>query len=139
MLPHERSLVERMKDAPFALIGVNSDKNFEEAKKQFADAGPAPWRHFADGSTSGPIATRWNIHGWPTLFVLDAEGKIRQKYVGGPEEATLDQQIDGLVSEAKAAKPADAKSAKDPKKADPAKKSGDPAKKPGDPKKKGGS
>ena len=25
MYPHERSLVERMKDKPFALIGVNSD------------------------------------------------------------------------------------------------------------------
>ena len=26
MFPHERSLVERLKDKPFNLIGVNSDK-----------------------------------------------------------------------------------------------------------------
>jgi hypothetical protein len=25
MIPHERSLVERLKDKPFALLGVNSD------------------------------------------------------------------------------------------------------------------
>ena len=37
MYPHERSLVEEMKDKPFALIGVNSDQTIERAKKAIAD------------------------------------------------------------------------------------------------------
>ncbi len=38
MYPHERSLVEEMKDKPFALIGVNSDKELARAKKAVAVA-----------------------------------------------------------------------------------------------------
>lgn len=37
------------------------------------------WRHAIDGTTSGPIATQWNVHGWPTLYILDAKGVIRFK------------------------------------------------------------
>ena len=33
MYPHERSLVERLKDKPFALIGVNSDTDKDEAEE----------------------------------------------------------------------------------------------------------
>ena len=35
MYPHERSLVERLKDKPFVLLGINSDpkKNIVEAMK----------------------------------------------------------------------------------------------------------
>ena len=37
MYPHERSLVEEMKDKPFALVGVNSDRTIERAKKAIAE------------------------------------------------------------------------------------------------------
>jgi len=30
MYPHERSLVQRLAGRPFALVGVNSDKNLDE-------------------------------------------------------------------------------------------------------------
>ena len=36
MLPHERSLVKRLKDRPFALLGVNADNNREDTKKRLA-------------------------------------------------------------------------------------------------------
>ena len=32
MYPHERSLVKKLKDQPFALIGVNSDRDLEKLK-----------------------------------------------------------------------------------------------------------
>ena len=51
-------------------------------------------------STSGPIATAWNVHGWPTIYVLDHEGKIRVKNQRGDE---LEKAIDELVAEAKKA------------------------------------
>ena len=33
MYPHERSLVEKLKDKPFVILGVNSDKDREKPKK----------------------------------------------------------------------------------------------------------
>ena len=54
------------------------------------------WRSFFDGSTSGPIATAWNVSGWPTIYVLDAGGVIRFKDVRGE---ALDDAIDELLEE----------------------------------------
>ena len=80
MYPHERSLVEKMKDKPFALIGVNSDPEVARAKKAIAD-NQLNWRSFHAGpkGTRGPIPAAWAIKGWPTIVVLDAEFKIRYR------------------------------------------------------------
>ncbi len=88
MYPHERSLVEEMKDKPFALIGVNSDKEIARAKKAIADNN-LNWRSFHAGpkATRGPIPTAWAVKGWPTVVVLDAEMKIHYRGHDG-EEAT---------------------------------------------------
>lgn len=85
MYPHERSLVEEMKDLPFALIGVNSDK-LDRAKQAVADNG-LNWRSFHAGEkgTRGPIPTAWGVRGWPTIVVLDAE--LRIQYRGHNGEA----------------------------------------------------
>ena len=95
MYPHERSLVARMKDKPFALLGVNSDpkKTLAEVLKKEN----MTWRSFWDGgNTQGPIATKWNVSGWPTIYVLDAKGVIRFK---GPREKQLDDAVDKLLEE----------------------------------------
>jgi hypothetical protein len=104
MFPHERSLVAKMKDEPFALIGVNSDKNFEELKKKEYKDEKITWRSFSCGEqgTSGVIPTEWGVRGWPTICLIDAQGKLRKKWVGSPGEETLDKEIDALVAEAKA-------------------------------------
>jgi hypothetical protein len=103
MFPHERSLVARMKDEPFALIGVNSDKNLEELQPKLKEE-QITWRSFWNGAegTGGPISKRWGINGWPTLYLIDAKGKIRHKFLGNPGDEKLDGLIDELVKEAKA-------------------------------------
>jgi hypothetical protein len=108
MFPHERSLVAKYKDEPFAIIGVNSDKDLE-ALKPVREKENITWRSFWNGpeGTGGPISTAWNVHGWPTLYVVDAAGVIRYKSVGANEEA-IDASIEQLLAEAKAA-PAAAK------------------------------
>jgi hypothetical protein len=99
MFPHERSLVKRLENKPFALIGVNSDKTQEEVKKK-NEAEQITWRSFWNGgSTSGPISTQWTVHGWPTLYVIDHKGVIRHKYLGSPGGETLDKVIDALLDE----------------------------------------
>ena len=69
MYPYERSLVKRLESKPFALIGVNSDKNRETAKTAVKSE-QLNWRSFWDQSTSGKIAQAWNINGWPTIFII---------------------------------------------------------------------
>ena len=96
MVPHERSLVKRLADKPFALIGVNSDNN-REALKKTMEKEQITWRSFWDGgSTQGPIATKWNVHGWPTIYVLDGKGVIRYKNVRGQ---AMDTAVDTLLEE----------------------------------------
>jgi len=62
------------------------------------------FRWFSDGSTSGPISARWNVQTWPTIYVLDAEGKIRMKKVGAAEPEQIDLMIEQLLAEAEIAK-----------------------------------
>ena len=96
MYPHERSLVKRLADQPFALIGVNSDKDREALKKTMKEEN-ITWRSFWNGgSTGGPISTRWNVSGWPTIYVLDASGRIRDKGVRGEK---MDDAVDTLRAE----------------------------------------
>jgi hypothetical protein len=55
------------------------------------------WRSFWDGgSTNGPIAKKWNVHGWPTIYVLDDKGIIRYKNVRGE---SMDKAVDALLKE----------------------------------------
>ncbi len=78
MYPHERSLVQRLNGKPFALLGVNSDS--KERLKQVLKREKMTWPSWWDGgATDGPIARKWNVHGWPTIYVLDHKGVIRFK------------------------------------------------------------
>ena len=102
MYPHERSLVTELKDKPFVIVGVNSDGDLAKLKPRL-EAERITWRSFWNGpeGTSGPISKRWGVSGWPTLYLIDAEGKIRHKFVGNPGDEKLDELIDALVAEAK--------------------------------------
>ena len=99
MFPHERSLVEELADKPFALIGVNSDKDLEELRAK-NEAESITWRSFwcGEDGTGGAIPASWNIAGWPTLYILDHNGVIRHKWVGNPGDDALDAAIHELVA-----------------------------------------
>lgn len=97
--PQQRALVKRLQGKPFALVGVNSDKDKDALQKVLEKRGVS-WRYWWDGGgTEGPISTAWNVQGWPTIYVLDHKGVIRHK---GHEElaAKLDELVDALVKEA---------------------------------------
>jgi hypothetical protein len=103
MFPHERSLVKRLEGKPFVLIGVNSDTD-REMLKEVLEKEQITWRSFWNGpdGTGGPIAKKWNVHGWPTLFILDHKGVIRHKFLGSPGDEPLDKAIEELVKAAEA-------------------------------------
>ncbi len=101
MYPHERSLVKKFKDRPFALLGVNSDRDREKIKQICKDK-DLSWRSWWAGSTGGPIPKRWNVRGWPTIYILDHRGVIRAKNQRGKP---LEEWLDRLVAEAEADTP----------------------------------
>ena len=98
--PYHRFVLENYGDRPIVLLGVNSDAELETARQAKIDEN-LPYRTWWDGhsqpdadvaATEGPIATRWNVTGWPAIYVLDEEGVIR--YVGkrgGEFIAALDE------------------------------------------------
>ena len=63
---------------PFALIGVNSDGDAAKVNQILKDQ-ELGWRNAVDGSTEGPWATAWNVHAWPTLYLIDKDGVIRER------------------------------------------------------------
>ena len=97
MYPHERSVVKRLKDQPFALIGVNSDADLETLRKVRVEK-ELTWRSFWNGldGTSGPISTKWGVTGWPTIYVLDEKGVIRFMNVRGEQ---MDEAVNQLLAE----------------------------------------
>jgi hypothetical protein len=97
MYPRERSLVKRLADQPFAIIGVNSDADLDKLRPRLTEE-RITWRSFWNGpdGTRGPISAAWNVRGWPTVYVLDAKGVIRFK---NPHGQRLDDAVDALLAE----------------------------------------
>lgn len=85
--------MQKYKSKPFVLLGVNSDPK-ATLKKLIADKS-VTWTSFWDGgSPSGPIATKWNVQGWPTVFIIDRNGIIRFKDHHEDLDALLDKLVD---------------------------------------------
>jgi len=79
MYPHERSFVKKIQGKPVVLLGVNSDKDRKELKKVL-EKEQITWRSWWDGGkVGGPIASNWKVQGWPTIYIIDANGIIRAR------------------------------------------------------------
>jgi peroxiredoxin len=99
----ENAIVKRMRGRPFVLLGVNGDGDRDKLKELIKKEG-ITWRSWRDGGGSannpGPISRRYNVHAWPTLYVLDHRGVIRLKSLGSPGMKKLNTVIDALVEAA---------------------------------------
>lgn len=107
MIPHERSLVEKWKNRPFALLGVNSDNTSTEKGmalyREKAKEMGVTWRSFRNESADPPISDTWRVSSWPTLYYIDHNGIIRHKDVR--DEAEMERVLEEMIVAAeKAAK-----------------------------------
>ncbi len=105
MYPHLREIVDRLKDRPFALLSVMADEKKEAIQKEIA-AGEITWRCWWEkGGVDGAIPRAWNVHGYPTVYVLDHKGVIRLKFTGilsggdAKHQPPIDQLLETLVKE----------------------------------------
>ena len=99
MFPHERSLIEEYNGKPFAIVGVNSDAVDKVAKLN--EAGNVTWRSLCEGRELA-ISRMWNVKVWPTVHLIDHEGRLRYKNVRGKE--AIDKFVAGLVAGVEAPK-----------------------------------
>ena len=97
MFPHERSLVKKYSDKPFALVGVNSDTDKQRIPDRMQRY-RLTWRSFWNGPKGpyGPIAKAWNVPTWPWVVVLDSKGVVRHQ---AANHKGLDDVIDELLAE----------------------------------------
>lgn len=80
----ERELVAAMKGRPFALVGVNGDAEEDRARvKEAVAQGGIAWRSFWTGGPDGAIPREWGVEHWPTAYVIDADGLIRDDQARG--------------------------------------------------------
>lgn len=101
MYPHERSLVKQLADKPFALVGVNSDRDLDTLKKVVKEKN-LTWRSFQNQKgKDGVISEMWAIQGWPTIFILDEKGVIRWKGHGGDIDSVITELLGEMGHEVK--------------------------------------
>jgi thiol-disulfide isomerase/thioredoxin len=93
MIPHEREMVERLKDKPFALVSISADEK-KETLTNFLAKEKMPWTHWWNGSEGG-IIDRWEIEYFPTIYVIDRQGVIRHKDLRGAE---LEKAVNALLA-----------------------------------------
>ena len=94
MIPHEREMVERLKDKPFVLVSISADAK-KETLKEFLSNEKMPWTHWWNGSEGGVIDD-WNVQAFPTIYVIDAKGVIRFKDV---RDDKLEEAVNKLLDD----------------------------------------
>ena len=99
MLPGERELVGKMAGRPFTLLGINSDQDRSVLKKKFAKE-KITWPNIHEGKEHA-VSREWNVHAYPTIYVIDAEGVIRRRDIHGPE---FEEEVERMVKVAEKGK-----------------------------------
>jgi hypothetical protein len=99
----ERSLVQRYRDKPFVIIGVGVDRDYETFQETVRDyiqrEQPLPGVSIYDRNRR--TVPNWSVQGTPTLFLVDAEGVVRDRQEGTTRVEYLEKAIDGLLPEKK--------------------------------------
>ncbi len=87
------------------MLGVNCDADKQAGLKAMKDE-RITWPNWNDGEPGeGPIVKRYHVRGYPTVFVIDAQGIIRQKQAIGE---FLDKAVEDVLKEMETGQPAKA-------------------------------
>ncbi len=97
MIPSQRELVDRMKGQPFTLLGINTDGMSRSALQERLQREKITWPQIADGS-GGPVTRLWNVHAFPTVYIIDHRGIIRAKKIYGEE--AIEKKVAKLIEKA---------------------------------------
>jgi len=91
-------MVKKFADRPFTLFGINSDQSRSALKKVIKKENISWPNIYDEGGTDGEIANRWNVHGWPTIYLIDHQGIIRHRDLHEEElEKAVTELLDKMV------------------------------------------
>lgn len=100
MLPNNKDLTDRYKDRPFAMVGINTDKQQDDLDKGMAKYS-VNWRNVKNKQTDGSLLTQsFGVKSSPTIVLIDSAGTIRHVWEGYVEPEKMNPIIDGFVVEA---------------------------------------
>lgn len=98
----QRTLAERYAGRPFAIVGVNGDRDRAAALRSAAAERMTSVSFWCGPEgVHGPTPTQWNVGRWPTTYWLDSRGEIRARNPVEPKE--IDALAATLVAEAERA------------------------------------
>ncbi|HMC67040.1 MAG TPA: TlpA disulfide reductase family protein [Gemmataceae bacterium] len=97
MYPHQRDWVQKNANKPFALLGVNTDPS-KETLRGLVQRREVTWKNWWDGRGT-PITSRWGVDGFPTTFVIDHKGVIRDIIVSARAPGTYERWVERLLAE----------------------------------------
>ena len=76
-MPQVKQLEEDFRDQPVAVLGMNTDHNDTDAKFVIEKMGLTYLTLKAEG-----LPEKYGVRGFPTLVIIDKEGKVQDLYVG---------------------------------------------------------
>jgi thiol-disulfide isomerase/thioredoxin len=89
-IPQMKQLEEEFRDQPVTFLGMNTDRNEADAKFVIDKMGLTYTTLKAKG-----LPEKYGVRGFPTLVIIDKEGKIQDLYVGYSHE--LRQEVGDIV------------------------------------------
>jgi thiol-disulfide isomerase/thioredoxin len=98
-MPQMKALYERYQSQGVEFIGVSLDRSIEngglDQLKAFVAKNQIPWPQYYQNGAPTPrspsFSESWGVDGIPTVFVIDAEGRIASNGTDGPLEKVLSE------------------------------------------------
>jgi len=84
-MPKVKAYQEKYKDK-LVVLGINSGDTKYKIDK-FIIPNEYTWTHLMDGKGDANFVFKFNVTGFPTKFIVDPQGKILHRFLGGGEEA----------------------------------------------------
>jgi thiol-disulfide isomerase/thioredoxin len=93
-IPHEVELHRQFKGRPFEILGVSRDDD-RKALSNFLSGNKLPWPNVFD--EHGKIVNQWGVQGFPTFILIDHNGAVLERWVGGGHINQIRAAVDKAV------------------------------------------
>jgi peroxiredoxin len=92
--PGLKRLQARMKDQPFAIVGISGDRSRSEWQS-FIVGNSLKWHHYLDDR--GKLTDAFKIEVIPSYVLLDQDGIVRHTWVGSSNEGDIESKAKKLI------------------------------------------
>lgn len=102
--PHTSAINQKYKDRGLATIAVNFDRLEEESNvREFLAKNGADFENLISSfdNIGQEVATAFDFEALPEFRLYDRTGKLRQEWIGAPEDGELERLIEQLLAEKK--------------------------------------